>query len=109
MSAGSPCAPPTPAVEGRESPHDSCRHCGAALLDDRMRTTGFCCAGCNYVHRLVHEQGLAAYYQIKDNLTAPADAAVFEARDYTWLTAAQREAEIRANAVPELVLKVQGV
>ena len=36
--------------------------------------TGFCCSGCAYVHRLVHEHGLDAYYRIKDPVTAPADA-----------------------------------
>ncbi|MBM3851669.1 MAG: hypothetical protein FJ399_00775, partial [Verrucomicrobia bacterium] len=50
-----------------------------------MQETGFCCAGCSYVFRLVHEHGLAGYYQIKDDLTAPADAAVFQPRDYSWL------------------------
>ena len=75
----------------------SCRHCGADLLDERMRATGFCCAGCSYVHRLVHEHGLAGYYRIKDDVTAPADAAVFQPRDYSWLETAQREAEAAAG------------
>ena len=44
----------------------SCRHCGAGLIDERMRETGFCCSGCSYVYRLVHEHGLASYYQFKD-------------------------------------------
>ena len=70
-----------------------CQHCGAALIDDRMRASGFCCAGCSYVYRLVHEHGLAGYYRIKDDVTAPADAAVFQPRDYAWLETAQRAAE----------------
>jgi Cu2+-exporting ATPase len=108
-----------------------CRHCGAALIDDRMRASGFCCAGCSYVHRLVHEHGLAAYYQFKDDVTAPADAGVFQPRDYGWLEAAQREAEggVRSSGespfepsppgtrpesgtgcpIPELTLEVQGI
>jgi Cu2+-exporting ATPase len=59
------------------------------------------------VHRLVHEHGLAGYYRIKDEITAPADAAVFLARDYSWLEAAQREAEV--GKIPELNLDVQGI
>ncbi len=87
----------------------SCRHCGTALSDEAMRKSGFCCAGCSYVYRLVHEQGLSGYYRIKDDITAPADAAVFQARDYEWLTAAQQEAERAERPIPELNLDVQGI
>src|SRR3954470_5814904 len=73
------------------TPPTSCRHCGAPLIDDRMRESGFCCAGCRYVFRLVHEHGLEGYYRIKDEVTAPADPAVFDAREYGWLETAQRE------------------
>jgi Cu2+-exporting ATPase len=78
-----------------------CRHCGAALIDDRMRASGFCCAGCNYVYRLVHEQGLSGYYRIKDEITTPADAAVFQPRDYAWLEELQRAAENVSDAREE--------
>ncbi len=88
-----------------------CKHCGAALLDARMVESGFCCAGCSYVYRLVHEHGLAGYYRIKDEITAPADAAVFQPRDYAWLETAQQVAEKTAVAgrPPELMLDLQGV
>lgn len=86
-----------------------CRHCGAPLIDERMRETGFCCAGCSYVYRLVHEHGLAGYYRIKDDITTPADAAVFQARDYAWLETAQRESEAAPGKIPELTLDVQGI
>lgn len=99
-----------------------------------MEETGFCCAGCAYVYRLVNEHGLAGYYRIKDEITAPADAAVFQPRDYAWLEAAQRDAEGGARSpsgpefqrplvaqtqagsenrpqlgIPELTLDVQGI
>jgi Cu2+-exporting ATPase len=86
-----------------------CRHCGAALIDARMQESGFCCAGCSYVFRLVHEHGLAGYYRIKDEITAPADTAVFQPRDYAWLAAAQAEAEAEVRPTPELNLDVQGI
>ncbi|MDP3070607.1 MAG: heavy metal translocating P-type ATPase metal-binding domain-containing protein [Opitutaceae bacterium] len=89
---------PTPVGD---KPRPICRHCGAALIDARMRETGFCCAGCSYVFRLVHEHGLAGYYRLKDEVTAPADAAVFQPRDYGWLEAAQREAEGGARSPGE--------
>lgn len=78
---------------GSGSASAGCRHCGAPLIDARMREAGFCCAGCSYVFRLVHEHGLDGYYRIKDEVTAPADGAVFEPRDYAWLEEAQRAAE----------------
>src|SRR6202008_1421853 len=81
-----------------------CQHCGAPLLDERMCTSGFCCAGCSYVFRLVHEHGLAGYYRIKDDVTVPADAAVFQPRDYAWLAEAQRNVEASATKIPELTL-----
>jgi Cu2+-exporting ATPase len=58
----------------------------------------------------VHEHGLDAYYRIKDPVTVPADAAVFEPRDYSWLRAAQAQAESApAGVPPELHLDIQGV
>jgi Cu2+-exporting ATPase len=100
----------------------SCRHCGAPLIDDHMRETGFCCAGCSYVHRLVCENGFESYYRIKDAVTAPADAAVFQPRDYAWLREAQTHAEDQcgpgaptngrsrhATGIPELTVDVQGI
>ena len=100
-----PAAPP---VSSASRP--ACRHCGADLIDDRMRASGFCCAGCAYVFRLVHEHGLESYYRIKDEITAPADVAVFEARDFSWLETAQQAAEAAAGTKPpELTLDVQGI
>ena len=97
----------TPAVTPPTKP--VCRHCGSALADARSRDSGFCCAGCSYVHRLVHEHGLAGYYRIKDEITTPADAAVFQSRDYGWLATAQAQAEATAERVPSLTLGLQGI
>ncbi len=120
MSVSVPAAlKPTPVVERvaieSSKPGASCRHCGAALIDARMRDTGFCCSGCSFVFRLVHEHGLAGYYRIKDDVTTPADAAVFQPRDYAWLDALQRTAETavtsntNSSASPELTLDIQGI
>lgn len=107
--------PALPADARREKARPVCRHCGAGLIDARMRDTGFCCSGCAYVYRLVHEHGLSGYYAIKDSVTVPADAAVFQSRDYGWLEEAQLEADKAAAAgplqrrPPELTLDVQGI
>ncbi len=83
-----------------------CRHCGAPSPHDE-----FCCAGCAYVYRLVHDEGLDAYYRIKDDVTVPADPALLQPRDYGWLQEAQRGAEATTpdGRAPTLVLEVQGI
>jgi len=104
-----PTAVPQAPVAAERS-HPVCRHCGAPLIDERMRASGFCCAGCAYVFRLVHENGLDGYYRLKDTVTAPADGTVFQPRDFSWLETAQREAETAAaGRAPELTLDVQGI
>jgi Cu2+-exporting ATPase len=92
------------------APVHHCRHCGAPLANAAARESGFCCAGCTYVYRLVHEHGLEGYYKIKDSVIAPVDQVVFQPRDYVWLTELQLLTEQRAGAAtPELTLDVQGI
>jgi len=83
-----------------------CQHCGAPSPQGE-----FCCAGCAYVYRLVHDEGLDTYYRIKDDVTAPADPSLLQPRDYAWLKEAQREAEECATngRAASLVLEVQGI
>jgi len=58
----------------------------------------------------VHDEGLDAYYKIKDQVTAPADPSLLQPRDYAWLTASQKEAEAAAETgAPRLLLDVQGI
>ncbi len=115
-----PNSKPRPKKPARSSP--ACRHCGAPLLDTRMQESGFCCAGCSYVFRLVHEHGLASYYNIKDDVTAPADSVVFQPRDFTWLESLQKQVEpdvpvglapspdpAAPTSIPELALSIQGI
>ena len=99
VSSLSECQPPVVAKP-------TCRHCGAPSPQGE-----FCCAGCAYVFRLVHEAGLDAYYRIKDEVTSPADSSLLQPRDYAWLHEAQQDAEVNATngRVPHLVLEVQGI
>ncbi len=92
-------------VERGEAP---CKHCGTPS----PAGSEFCCAGCAYVYRMIHEQGLDAYYHIKDEVTVPADAALGQARDYGWLSSLQAEAEAQVTEggrMPRLQLSVQGL
>ncbi len=82
-----------------------CKHCGAPSPAGE-----FCCAGCAYVYRLIHDEGLDDYYKFRDDITAPADAALQPERDFGWLIELQRAAEAKAaGRTPELVLAVQGI
>ena len=92
----------------RLAPVHHCRHCGTALAGEAAIESGFCCAGCSYVFRVVHEHGLDGYYKIRDAVVAPAGEAVFQPRDYAWLVALQLEAEL-SPGTPELTLEVQGI
>ncbi len=73
-----------------------------------MQESGFCCTGCAYVFKLVHEQGLEGYYRIRDTVVAPVDPVVFQPRDFGWLAELQAEAE-RDPRTPALMLEVQGI
>ncbi len=90
------------------APVHHCRHCGTPLAGEAAQAAGFCCAGCSYVHRLVQEHGLDGYYRIRDTVTVPVGEAVFQPRDFNWLTGLQREAE-QGTGTPELILGVQGI
>lgn len=92
---------------GRTAPVHSCLHCGAPLKTEATREAGFCCSGCTYVYRLVHEEGLEGYYKIKDTIIAPVDQTVFQPRDFTWLAELQQQAEQKPAL--ELTLEVQGI
>lgn len=101
-------------MAGTKKERPRCRHCGAPLLDKRSEESGFCCTGCAYVHRLVSEHGLQGYYQLKDAITPPADASLFQPRDYSWLEALQQAAEQKASEgaspkAPGCLLSIQGI
>ena len=106
-------ASPTVRVRGLRAaqavPVHLCLHCGTSLATEPTRTAGFCCAGCSYVYRLVHEHGLEGYYKIRDAVVAPVDQVVFQPRDYDWLAELQAEAEKEVVDTPELTLEVQGI
>jgi len=97
---------------GKKKKVPTCLHCGTALTDAAMRETGFCCAGCAYVYRLIHENGLDAYYRIKDPITAPVDTTVFHPQDADWLRELQKTAEVGAaenQSCPNAKLGLQGI
>ncbi len=98
--------------DGRARTRPVCKHCGAsvpAAMDGE-----FCCAGCAYVYQLIHDEGLAGFYQIKDGTIPPVDAALAADGAWGWLAEAQAAAEAASAAggagrTAELVVAVQGI
>ena len=53
----------------------ACLHCGNAVSGD----SSFCCSGCECVYRLLHEKGLASFYQLKGEFGfAPSKPVILE-------------------------------
>lgn len=87
-----------------------CGHCGSPLVGAEAASSGFCCHGCAYIHRLIAQEGLGTYYRIKDAVTPPADASVFQPRDYGWLDDVQGAGEASArDGVARADLSIQGI
>jgi P-type Cu2+ transporter len=105
MSATLSAPPALPRFESGHAATRACRHCGSPSFEQE-----FCCAGCAYVYRMIHDSGLEAYYQFKDAVTSPVDAALTTPRDHGWLASLQAGAEAAATGdVAELSVSVQGV
>ncbi len=81
-----------------------CQHCGSPVPANREDS--FCCAGCSYVHELLHRQGLDHFYDLKgESSLPPVSPQSLRERDYAWLE------ELTREAVPagELCLALQGL
>ncbi|RME68434.1 MAG: hypothetical protein D6781_11030, partial [Verrucomicrobia bacterium] len=72
--------PGDPAADGQVA----CVHCGTRFRPTADRCE-FCCAGCEYVYRLITGQKLDRFYQLRDRRTGPVRSTVFQPRDYRWL------------------------
>jgi Cu2+-exporting ATPase len=71
-----------------------CRHCGTPCPTG-LPHGDFCCAGCGFVHSLIHEQGLDQFYAIRGGArNGPVGTRVFEPRDFAWLERRAAAAEV---------------
>lgn len=83
-----------------------CEHCGTAIPPD-AGIARFCCRGCEAVHNLLHEQGLARYYALAgDQVTAVSEPTQ---RSHSWLEPLLAEALAADGSVASLQLDVQGL
>lgn len=88
-----------------------CVHCGNPLGGFWNREEGpFCCRGCLAVYRLIHEENLERYYDLKPDSVAP--SAHLRADSFNWLDRLLSEKEASPTATPgmlQLELDIQGV
>jgi Cu2+-exporting ATPase len=85
-----------------------CRHCDAVFQPTDGRTD-FCCAGCEYVYRLIRGQNLDKFYTLRQGTAQPVGSVVFQPRDYRWLEGLGKAANEKADPLAILTLDVQGV
>lgn len=95
-------------MNARHDP-DLCTHCGSPV--PAGREDGFCCAGCVYVHDMLHQQGLDHFYDLKGAAALPPVAPqALRERDYEWLSLLSAEADRSGEGdAVELRLAVQGL
>ncbi len=111
MSTAAATPPLPPAASGRrDRATPACAHCGAPAPTGQT----YCCGGCAFVAGLIREQGLNAFYDLKDTVIAPADRVLEPARDFSWLTLAAQAADSAARSAgpgraATLDLSVQGL
>ncbi len=85
-----------------------CRHCGtefrAYSLDE-----AYCCSGCEYVYKLIHEENLDRFYDFQNSQSSPVGFSVFASKDFRWLQEAAEQVESIPNREPSLTLAVSGI
>ncbi|WAC21684.1 heavy metal translocating P-type ATPase metal-binding domain-containing protein [Luteolibacter sp. SL250] len=68
----------------------SCLHCGTHFSPATPEES-FCCRGCEYVHGLIHHEGLDRFYELRGESAAkPARSVPFESHDFSWLPTGTR-------------------
>ncbi len=88
----------------------TCLHCGTPV--PASREDAFCCAGCAYVHELLHREGLNHFYDLRGGKTLPpVPVQALRDRDDAWLKSMAETAteSVEEGGVATLSLAVQGL
>lgn len=89
------------------APSIVCRHCRTPF-EPTTAQAEFCCAGCQFIHRLLHERGFEEFYRFGDTI-APGHPDVFKDGDFAWLRAWQETAEADGGETVQGTLAIQGI
>ncbi len=85
-----------------------CLHCGAEVRK-HDRSNLFCCAGCEYVYQLIHENQLDQFYDFQDGKLQPAPSTVFQNREYQWIKEVVSQEEKNPKMDLESRFSIQGI
>lgn len=85
----------------------ACRHCGTSFSPVKSKTD-FCCSGCEYVYRIIHDESLERFYDLRGEVSRPVGSSVFENTDYPWLDSLVELAEAEGD-VARLSLALEGI
>ncbi|MFK7909564.1 MAG: heavy metal translocating P-type ATPase metal-binding domain-containing protein [Akkermansiaceae bacterium] len=91
--------------------HSDCIHCSTPL-ESSQEESGFCCTGCEFVHQLIHQQGLEKFYDLKrGETTSPLRDQPFQKQDFSWLEEAisDYESEHSESTSSEFQGSLQGI
>lgn len=91
MSSSSPRALERAPTEG------GCRHCGTPVSAGEGP---FCCDGCSAVHALLHEEGLARYYELRAGEGMPVPTEKTALADDKWLELVEADLHARSGLAP---------
>ena len=87
---------------------ESCRHCGtefrAYTPDD-----AYCCSGCEYVYKLIHEENLDRFYDFQNSQSSPVGFSVFASKDFQWLQDTVSQIDSMEAGTPRITLAVSGI
>lgn len=63
-----------------------CLHCNTPLTRSQ-ESSGYCCAGCAFVHQLIEEEGLDNFYNLQGkDVGIPLNDTPFVHKDFSWLS-----------------------
>lgn len=97
------------AAQGAAAGLAQCIHCGTRF---KLRSPGdeFCCAGCEYVYRMIGDEGFEQYYELRDKSISPVQSVVFQERDFHWFADRVARAEQDASgASVQAAVDIQGI
>ncbi|MBK1879287.1 heavy metal translocating P-type ATPase metal-binding domain-containing protein [Pelagicoccus mobilis] len=85
----------------------SCKHCGTTFSPVKAEAD-FCCSGCEYVYRIIHDESLERFYDLRGDVSRPVGSSVFENTDYPWLESLIEVAEEKGPTA-RLDLALEGI
>lgn len=86
----------------------NCLHCDTEF---RVYDIGedYCCSGCEYVDKLIHEEKLDRFYQLKNTPKAPVGYTVFSEKNFDWLREKIAKIESQSDLPTRTSLALSGI